>query len=105
MTAAKKKRSAPKDVRKEPYVRAWMETSKQFSLEGQEKLAYIIFWDCQGDWEKFEEWFQSPKLDNARFHWDPIKQWAEDEEHKEFLEVLYEITLMRYWDLQEMVDA
>ena len=93
-----KKRRKPVDIRKTPYVRAHMEVAKARGLkEGSvERLAHMIFWDCAGDFQQVEKWFSSPKLDNARVHWDKIQAYMIDENNLTFLLELYEDTERLY---------
>jgi len=89
-TPGKKKRAKPWDRLKEPYVRAHMEVAKMYGLEegSTERMAHMILWDCRGLWVRVDEWFNSPKLDNARSYWDRIEQYIKDPENGEFLQDL-----------------
>ncbi len=58
----KKKRAKPVDQRKLPQVRAVTETTAKNKLDPQHSLAFSILCECNGDWNKVESYFQSPKI-------------------------------------------
>ena len=62
ITEDKKKRRKSWDRRKQPHIRAHMEVAKNHGLQGHRHTAFMIFWDCGGDWEKAEQWFEQPNV-------------------------------------------
>ncbi len=86
-----KKKRKPWDRRKQPFVRALMEIMKKhgLSMGSPEGLAIAINWDCQNDPEQREQWFNSNKLDHARFYYDQVQNWLNAPENTGFVTMVF----------------
>jgi hypothetical protein len=56
------KRARPFDHRKLPEIRAHLEVSRKHGLQFPLNIGFQIFWDCSGDWNRVDQWFQDPKV-------------------------------------------
>ena len=68
---SERKRREPFDQRKLPHIRAPLEAARNHGLTGKLYTVFLVFWDCQGDWDKVEEWFKQPKVQDK--YWQECK--------------------------------